>query len=186
MSSAVLRFIGDRRGLAAVEFALVLPSFLLLIIGAFEVTLILFVSGSLESAVLTASRYGITGEAGVDGGTREDRIREIIAERTFGFVDMEKVTISTKIYPSFSSIGQPEPFDDKNKNGKRDKSETFDDVNGNGVWDDDMGKSGAGGGGDVVLYEVGYTTRSMTKLLEPMIGSVTHSATTVVRNEPYK
>lgn len=186
MTAIARRLLDDRRGMAAVEFALVLPSFLLLIIGAFEITLILFVSGSLESAVLTASRYGITGEAGVNGGTREDRIRDIIEERTFGFVHMERLTISTKIYPSFSSIGQPEPFDDKNKNGKRDKSETFTDVNGNGTWDDDMGKSGAGAGGDVVLYEVGYTTRSMTKLLEPIIGTVNHTATTVVRNEPYK
>lgn len=183
MTAIARRLVDDRRGMAAVEFALVLPSFLLLIIGAFEITLILFVSGSLESAVLTASRYGITGDG---GATRETRIREIIAERTFGFVDMAKVTISTKIYPSFSSIGQPEPFDDKNKNGKRDKSETFTDVNGNGTWDDDMGKSGAGGGGDVVLYEVSYATRSMTKLFEPIIGTVTHHATTVVRNEPYK
>jgi hypothetical protein len=62
----------------------------------------------------------------------------------------------------------------------------FVDVNGNGQWDDDMGKAGLGNPGDVVVYTVTYPWPIMTPLMKPIIGnSITLTARSVVRNEPY-
>jgi TadE-like protein len=174
----------DAGGNAAVEFALLAPAFLLFMVGAFEVAMIIFVGSSLEAAVLSASRYGVTGSA-QGGASREERIRAIIEERTFGFVDMEEATIRTLIYPSFGDIGRPEPLDDRNGNGRRDSGEPFTDINGNGTWDEDMGRSGAGGPGDIVLYEVEYQTPGITTFMQPILGTITHRAAVAVRNEPF-
>jgi Flp pilus assembly pilin Flp len=178
------RFRRDARGAAAVQFAVLAPALLLLVIGSFEVAITLFVSGTMESAVLAASRYGVTGFT-EDGVSREQRIREIILERTLGFVDMDAAVINTLVYSSFDQIGQPEPFTDANSNGAHDAGESFTDVNGNGQWDDDMGSAGLGGPGDIVLYDIEYETGAITNLFEPIFGRVVHRAAVAVRNEPF-
>jgi hypothetical protein len=174
----------DRRGAAAVQFALLAPALLLLVIGSFEVAITMFVAGTMESAVLAASRYGVTGFT-EDGVSREERIRDIILDRTQGFVDMDETTIRTLVYQSFDQIGQPEPFTDDNGNGAHDAGEPFNDVNGNGEWDDDMGAAGLGGPGDIVLYEVEYETGALTELFRPIFGRIVHHAAVAVRNEPF-
>lgn len=174
---------GDSAGNAIVEFALVMPLLLLLIVGSLELAIMLLVGGSLEAAVLAASRYGTTGYEG--GVSREARIRQIIGERTFGLVDLDRATIETLVYPSFSDIGHPEPFTDANRNGRYDAGEPFIDINGNGQRDQDMGRPSTGGACDVVLYVVTYDTGPLTGLFQPITGPITHRASVAVRNEPY-
>jgi hypothetical protein len=174
----------DRRGAALVEFALVTPVLLLFIIGTIEIAIVLLVSGSIEAAALAASRFGTTGATGSEA-TRLDTIRQMIADNTYGLVDMSKVRIDAEVYPSFAAIGQPEPFTDKNHNGVRDAGEPYTDVNGNGKWDSDQGSPGAGNAGDIVLYRITYQTKGVTGLMQPILGAITHTATVAVRNEPY-
>ena len=176
--------LADRRGAAAVQFAVLAPALLLMVVGSFEVAIALFVSGTMESAVLAASRYGVTGFT-ENGVSREDRIRQIIADRTLGFVDMDTAEIRTLVYSSFAQIGEPEPFTDENGNGAHDAGEPFNDVNGNGQWDDDMGTAGLGGPGDIVLYDIAYETGSITRLFTPIFGRIVHRAAVAVRNEPF-
>ena len=176
--------IRDQRGAAAVQFAILVPAMLVLLVGSFEVAMLLFVGGTMESAVLAASRYGVTGFT-EDGISREQRIRDIIGERTLGFVDLKATKINTLVYASFDQIGQPEPFTDANKNGVHDPGEEFNDVNGNGTWDDDMGKAGLGGPGDVVLYDIEFETGALTHLFDPIFGRILHRAAVAVRNEPF-
>lgn len=183
--SASPRCLGrDADGAAAVQFAILAPALLLLIIGSFEVAMMLFVAGTMESAVLAASRAGVTGFT-EDGVSREERIRDIILDRTMGFVDMDHTVIRTLVYQSFDQIGQPEPFSDDNGNGAHDPGESFTDINGNGQWDDDMGSAGLGGPGDVVLYDIEYETGALTNLFAPIFGRVVHRAAVAVRNEPF-
>jgi hypothetical protein len=177
------KLVEDRHGDATIQSAMLVPALILFIVGALEFAIIIFVSSSLEAAVLLASRYGATGS--VSGNvSREDRIRAIIEDRTFGLVDMATTQIHTKVYPSFNNIGQPEPLNDRNHNGQRDAGESYTDTNGNGQWDGDMGVAGMGGPSDIVLYEIEYQTHSITALLEPIIGEFTHRAAVAVRNEP--
>lgn len=172
-----------RRGNAALEFALVAPALLLLIAGTIELSMVLLTNGSLQSAVARASRFGATGQ-----GAEQDRlaaISAILRNRTFGLTEIDAAAISTRVYPTFTEIGQPEAFTDANGNGAYDAGEAFVDSNGNGRWDADMGKTGLGGPGDIVLYEVRYKSRLSSAFLEPMVGEVTYAASVAVRNEPF-
>lgn len=179
------RLLGDCRGAAALEFSLVAMPLMILLIGSIEMAIGAFVGSTLESAVLEASRYGVTG-ATIPGVSRVERVRDVIRNRTIGLVDMDRVEIDTLIYPSFADIGRPEPFTDVNKNGTYDAGEPFTDVNGNGQWDADMGKAGLGGPGDVVIYRITYDWGIITPLMNRIVGPVLRqTASVAVRNEPF-
>jgi hypothetical protein len=178
------QFAGDQRGSAAIQFALIMPLLLLLIIGSFEYAVVMFVSGTVESAVLAASRYGATGfEEG--GGSRMDRIRAMITEKTLGIVNGTNADIDTFVFPSFSAIQAPEPFTDLDADGRWDPGEPFVDLNGNGSRDAGSGTPGPGAACEVVLYVVTYQTQSITGLLRAAMGRITHHASVAVRNEPF-
>jgi Flp pilus assembly protein TadG len=179
------RLARDCAGGAAVEFAFVAPLLLLFMLGIIEVAMILFATSLLEASVREAARYGITGYT-YAGVSRESVIRSIVANDTVGLIDVSKLTVSSLTYKTFTDIGQPEPFTDKNHNGKWDPGEAYTDINGNGQWDADMGASGAGGPGDVVLYTVSYQWPLITGYLSDIMGlHIPLSASYAVRNEPW-
>lgn len=172
-------------GVAAIEFALVAPPLIFLILGSIEFSIFLFVQSSLEGATFSASRLGKTGF--VDAPlTQEETIKQAIDNRVGFFLDMQDVAIESKSYADFGSIGQPEPFIDANGDGVRDPSENYTDTNGNGVYDEDMGAEGAGNSGEVVVYTVSYPWRVMNPLFYAYMGeTVEISSKFVVKNEPY-
>lgn len=175
----------DDRGALMVEFAVVFPILLLGILGTIETATIIFIGSSIESAVLQASRFGITGNTS-NGVSREERVREIVGEKTYGLVNMDEVTIETLVYESFADIGKPEPFQDTNTNLAYDLGEPFTDVNGNGQWDPDMGAAGLGGPDAVVVYRVIYDWGLMTPYMRRVMGDSIHNVSSVaVRNEPF-
>lgn len=178
----------DRRGVSAVEFAIMGPVIILTVTGIMEVSMVLAVSSLLEGGLRDAARFGITGYVPA-GSTREDEIKKIIGDATVGLVDMSKAEVQTLIYPSFGDIGQPEPWDDQNSNGVYDVGEPYTDINSNGKWDADMGAAGLGGPGEIVLYKIKYEIGLMTPLMGPIMGGadgkVTLRASIAVRNEPY-
>lgn len=179
---APLALIRCARGVAALEFALILPVLLLGFIGGIEIALVLFISTSIESAVFEAARFGITG----GGVSREDRVREIVGERTYGLVDMDAVEIETLVYASFADIGEPEPFTDANENSRFDMGEPYTDVNENGQWDADMGSAGLGGPGDIVVYQLRYSWGILTPIMREVLGETVQNVSSVaVRNEPF-
>ncbi|MEO1020160.1 MAG: TadE/TadG family type IV pilus assembly protein [Pseudomonadota bacterium] len=180
------RFFKSTNGNTAVEFAMVAPVFFLIVVGTFELALYLFLSGSVQSAVMVASRYGITGQqAGLLD--RQIKITDIVEERTWDLVTIKPEDIETLVYENFGDIGESEPYSDTNGNGSFDDgSETFTDVNGNGLWDQDMGAAGLGGPGDIVLYKIAFTTDVLTNVIQPIFGDKFHyTASVAVRNEPY-
>jgi hypothetical protein len=175
----------DTRGTTALEFALILPALLVFFVGGIELAIVLFVASSIEAAVFEVSRFGITGGA-TPGVSREQRVLEILEQRTYGLLDMDRVVIDTLVYENFANIGQPEPFTDVNGNGAWDEGEPFVDVNGNGVWDADMGAAGLGGPNDVVVYRVRYPWGIITPFVRGVMGDeVQHSSSVAVRNEPF-
>ncbi len=186
-AALLARLASCREGATALEFAFALPVVLLLIIGMFEVAVIMFVNVSVEGALREAARFGITGEAPA-GTTREQAIVDTVERYTFGFVDMDAAEISFKVYDSFNDVGQPEPWTDDNGNGVYDPGEDFEDLNGNDSWDADRGIAGVGASGDVVLYEIDYSWGLMTPYLSSLLGQngiLDMSASIAVRNEPY-
>lgn len=178
------RLLGDRSGASAIEFALVALPFLLLVVGVFEFAVMTAVAAMLESAALEAARFGATGQLPADM-TRAERMREIVAERTYGLVDTSRLEITVLVYEGFARIDEPESFDDANGNGQYDAGEHFEDVNGNGSWDADQGRAGLGGSGEIVVYELVYPWPGITGLMAPLFDGRALTSSVPVRNEPF-
>jgi Flp pilus assembly pilin Flp len=180
-------FIADGDGATAVEFALVAPVFFLLIIGMIELSLVMMANAILQSAVGDAARTGITGNSPA-GSSRTEAIEAAIDDLTGEILDPTRLQLDELVYPSFDSIGKPEPFTDQNGNGAYDTGEPFTDINGNGHWDADMGAAGLGGPGDIVLYRARYDWQLITPFIRNVFlpdGVIHLEATTAVRNEPF-
>ena len=179
------RFARSDDGAAALEFALVLPPLCLIIVGMFEMSMLMFTQASMEGALREAARFGMTGSVS-DPAQRQTQILAIIKKDTYNM--LKDPTISFEIYNSFNNVGDPEPFVDSNGNGKWDSGESYTDVNSNAKWDADQGKAGVGASAQIVEYTVQYDWHVMTPFMAPIFGNngkVHLKASVVLRNEPW-
>ncbi|WP_425229895.1 TadE/TadG family type IV pilus assembly protein [Sphingomonas sp.] len=183
MRALLHRLRGDDRGVTLVEFAIIAPTMILLIMGLCDLTYQSYVQSILTGAMQKAGRDSTIQGASNRTGTLDSAVmatvRSVAQNATY--------TSTRKSYAQFSNIG-PEPFQDNNNNGVYDAAtECFTDLNGNNSWDADPGASGQGGANDVVLYSMNVTYPR----LFPMAGlmgwpsTVTIGATTVLKNQPY-
>lgn len=141
------------------------------------------ISTMIEGGLREASRYGVTAAAQT-AANRQGTIVQIINDHTYGLVDTSTINLSTKVYGSFSQIGD-ESFTDNNGNGQYDAGEPFVDRNGNGVRDVDGGTPGLGNANQIVVYTVTYNWPYITGLVRPIMGDYFRiSSSIVVRNEP--
>ena len=175
-----------QRGIAALEFAFVMPIFVLILMGIIEFSLIMFTSAVMESATNNTARLGKTGYTD-SNMTREQLIINNIKSRTHGLLDPAKITIHSEVYASFSKVNQPEPCISPTHPPCGGTAGTnYVDVNGNGQWDADMGAAGQGNAGDVVVYTASYPWPIFTPGIQLMLGrTFTISSRTVVKNEPF-
>jgi hypothetical protein len=179
-------FVANCRGATVIEFAIVCPVFMLLIMGLAELAFQGYLQAALTGEVQKAARDStIDGNATTDAAALLDkRVRAQIA-RIIGATTWD--TPVRQNYAHFADIS-PEYFFDSNNNGKYDSGECFIDSNANGVWDADPSQDGQGGANAVVVYQMGFTyTRlfPIVKLLGwPATAHIT--AKTILKNQPYK
>lgn len=173
----------DERGVTAVEFGLVAPVFLLMLMGTFNLGQAVYLQGVFHGAVQDAGR-----DAGLESGAANlAAIDSLVMKRVSGIAPEGAIISSRKNYTTFNDVGTPEDFEDANNNGTYDDNECFTDVNGNGTWDEDRAMAGLGGADDVVVYTADLTYN----WLIPMGGFLgwadtnTISASTVLRNQPF-
>lgn len=173
-------------GSMSIEFGLVAPMLIMILIGIMEFSMIMFLNAVLEGNIRDAARYGASGSV-IPGKTREQVVIEKIAESTMGLVAVNADNVTTLVYDSFTNVGQSEPYTDDNPaNGKFDAGESYTDVNANGQWDADMGVPGLGDACDIVVYRVNAEWPLMLGLLASAIGDTFQiQASAAVRNEPY-
>jgi len=184
------RLVKDRRGAAALEFTLAVLPYMALVLILLDAAMAMHVHATLEGAVRSAARAGITGYVGEDGRTREQRILDLLSQRTLGMIRPETARVETRVYARFADVREAEPFQDGVPgNGTWDPGETFVDYNGNGVWDDDPGMAGIGQSGDIVAYRVYFRTLLISPVLNRLLPDAPADrlfrATAVVRNEPW-
>jgi hypothetical protein len=172
-------------GVTVIEFALIIPVLLLMLMGFFDLAHRQYVAAILQGEIENAGRRsgiqaGLTNLPSIDAAV-EQAVRPIVSDAA---------TFSSERlgYTNFTDIGTPEEFDDKAPfNNKYDPGECFYDVNGNKQWDADRGRTGQGGAQDVIVYRV---TVSFPRLF-PMNGLLgwdenqSVSGSTVLRNQPY-
>lgn len=174
----------DERGATLVEFALIAPVLLVLLLGMFEMGYNFYLQSQLQGAVQRAARDSSVQAARDNKGAIDARVsaavRDIVPDATLAF--------SRRAYSSFRDVNRAEDFTDIDDNGACNAGEPFEDANGNGVWDEDRGNQGGGGARDAVLYivTVSYPRAFGAAKMIGLPGNFTTEATTVLRNQPWE
>lgn len=175
----------DTRGAAVVEFAIVSPVMILMLMGLGDLAYQVYASSILNGAVQKASRDSALQGGANNTGTIDAKVSGMVTK----IAANATIVFDRRAYSSFSGISKPEPYEDTNKNGKRDAKECYMDLNGNNQWDatPDAGVAGQGGGSDVTKYTVTVTYPH----LFPVMGLLgwpstqTITASTLLKNQPY-
>lgn len=178
------RVFRDTTGITVVEFAVVAPVLLLLILGMGDLGFQVYATANLEGSLQRAAR-----EATLEKGfSIQDQIDQSVKEQVKRVLPAADVSITRRNYKKFADIVTPEIFTDNNGDGICNDGEPFEDINANGVWDMDRGSDGLGGARDAVLFTATASYSRMFPLANFVPGierEVQLVATTVLRNQPY-
>lgn len=181
----------DDRGATIIEFAMVAPVMLLLMMGLGDLLFQVYAQAVLTGAVQKAAR-----DSGIQASDSSAIDTAVITAITPLIKDLAANCAANpaagswcstrKSYDTFGQV-PPEPLFDTNGNNVRDPGECFIDQNGNGVWDADRGVTGQGGASAVALYTMKITYRRMFPAA-PLFGwstTQTISSSLVLKNQPY-
>ena len=171
----------DRQGIAATEFALVAPVFLMFTMGIMDLGNMAFARTVLNGAIQQAARA--TALEGGSTTTANNMVRDIVRQSLPGAT----VASTRRSYFDFADIGRPERINDANGNGVCNAGETYVDENANSRWDADIGEDGNGGANDVIVYTVTVTYNSVfaVPFLPNAWSQRTLTASTVRKNQPF-
>ncbi len=199
--ATIARLARDRRGVSVPEFGLIFIPLCMLIMGGLDMGYQIYVRATMQGAVQSASRMTtvLTDDTATNDAAIETELRTQI-ERVLprGVTP----TISKGSFYQFTNINTMEPLTvDTNNNGVLDPPS---DTNGDGVADkqdcwldvDDNslrnivvnGKTGIGGADDLVRYTASVTYNRILPIwrLIGMPGTVTMTATSMARRQPYR
>lgn len=184
----------NNRAVTIIEFALVCPVMLILIMGLAEIAFQGYLQSILTGAVQKAARDStIEGNGSSDAGAAIDaKVKAQIALVMKGAVWDDDVSAASPVrqnFAHFADIGPEYYWDNNPANGKYDAStECFLDSNGNGVWDADPSVTGQGGANAIVVYQMGFSYPRLFPLFGLLGWSSTGhiSAETILKNQPYK
>lgn len=184
LKTLLCRLRGDREGVTLIEFALVGPVLILMIMGLFDIAHTQYSSSVLHGAMQKAGR-DLTLESAL---SRQGTIDALVTSQIEPLMpNGSEITLEKQSHFDFSDVAQPEEFTDQNSDGRCNNNEPYVDTNDNGSWDADRGRSGIGGARDVVLYTAVVTYPRIFPLygLAGMSQDVTIEASTVLRNQPF-
>ena len=105
------RFRRNRRGSAAVEFALVAPIFFAVLFAIIELALVFFASQILETVTQDTSRLIMTGQAQNASYTQASFKDAVCAKLTVMFDCVNGVSIDVQSYKQFSTVDIADPID---------------------------------------------------------------------------
>ncbi|WP_375412722.1 TadE/TadG family type IV pilus assembly protein [uncultured Bradyrhizobium sp.] len=165
------RFRRNRRGSAAVEFALVAPVFFALLFAIIETAIVFFAGQVLETVTQDSARMIMTGQAQSAGYSQGQFKTYVCGKITVLFDCVNGLSIDVQSYPGFSGVSISDPID----SGKN-----FVPPN----------NYNAGGPGDIVVVRLFYQWPLFVTGLGYNISNLSGSkrlltATAAFRNEPY-
>lgn len=178
---------GDSRGVTIVEFAIVAPVLLFMLVGMFDIGHTLYVTSVLQGVVQKAGRDSSL-ENGVNAATQE-AVDTIVKSQVMKLNNSAKIDITRRFYKSFdaASAARPEDFTDVNLDHICNDGEPFEDANDNNIWDKDGAADGQGGAKDSVVYSVHVSYPRLFPLDKFMNvpETVNITARTIMNNQPY-
>ncbi len=178
-------FVTDCRGATIVEFAIVAPILVLILMFLFDTGYYFYARAILGGEVQAAGRASAletatdTNRALLDASV-ETAVKRLVGGGTFAFDRL-----------SFKSYGRAqsraEAFIDSNGDNICNNNEIFDDANGNGIRDTDSGVAGQGGAKDVTIYSVTLRYNRLFPMASLLGWSqqVSMTAHTILRNQPF-
>ena len=108
---ALRRFRRNRRGSAAVEFALVAPVFFALLFAIIETAIVFFASQVLETVTQDSARMILTGQA-QNAGYSQSQFKNYVCGKINVLFDCANgIYVDVKSYPAFSNISISDPID---------------------------------------------------------------------------
>lgn len=174
----------SRDGVTVIEFALLAPVLLTMLMGLLDLAHNMFTMQMLQGAVQQAAR-----NSSIEGANiKTAALDGIVTTAVHAISPQATLQFDRSAYSSFTDVAQPEDFTDIDSNETCDNGEPFEDANGNGTWDADRGRSGHGGARDAVLYTVTITYPRffpIARLIPGQTDSFTMSTRTVLRNQPF-
>jgi Flp pilus assembly protein TadG len=181
------------RGVAALEFAIVAPVLLLLLMGLFDLGHVVYVKSQLTGLIQKAARDStLQDQSTLAGQTALDN--ELISQIKL-LAPGAKVVPTRRFYRNYNEAAArvPEAWGDTDKDKRCDNNESYTDLNGNGVWDADGGDGGStsstpgGGAQDRTIYTVNVSYARLFPFWK-MVGMSSQaelSSTTLLANQPY-
>lgn len=183
----------DQKGATIVEFAMVAPALVLILLAGFDFSHRAYATSVLQGALADSARV-VSVENPIIAGSGvslEERVkdsmeRQISPVATPGYT----LTVEQSNFYDFSGIGNPEKIVLDNGNDgayDEDEGDCFSDLNENGSFDTDTGREGRGGANDVVFYEATLTMDALVPLANFLGGESTYTlrAETAIRNQPW-
>jgi Flp pilus assembly protein TadG len=168
---ALRRFRGNRRGSAAVEFALIAPVFFALLFAIIETALVFFAGQLLETATQDSARMIMTGQAQSASYTQAQFKTYLCGKLSSMFDCTNGIYVDVQAYSTFGAISMSNQIDaSKNFN----TTMTYN----------------AGGAGDIVVVRVFYQWPLFVTNLGYNIANLANGkrllmGTAAFRNEPY-
>jgi Flp pilus assembly protein TadG len=108
---ALRRFRRNRRGSAAVEFALVAPVFFALLFAIIETAIVFFAGQVLETVAQDSARMIMTGQAQT-GGYSQGQFKDYVCGRISVLFDCANgIYVDVKSYPAFTNVSITDPID---------------------------------------------------------------------------
>jgi len=182
LRTALCRFRGNRRGSAAVEFALVAPMFFALLFAIIETALMFFAGQVLETITQNSARVVLTGQAqsgsvtacavsGVAAPCTQTTFKSYVCAQIPALFDCNSLYVDVTSFSSFSAVTLPTHLD------------------GACNFDTNMNYS-AGNAGDIVVVRLFYQWPLFVTGLGYNIGCGSTNkrllvATVAFKNEPY-
>ena len=171
--SALRRFGRNRRGSAAVEFALVAPVFFALLFAIIETAIMFFASQVLETVTQNSARQILTGQAQGANYPQWSNFRDgVVCAQIPALFTCPQVYVDVKSYPAFQNI---------TINSQIDANDNFDPTT--------LGYT-PGGPGNIVVVRLFYQWPLFVTGLGYNISNLSGNkrllvATAAFRNEPY-
>lgn len=180
----------DERGTTILEFALIAPALIVMLMGALDFGHTLYMQGVLQGAVQKAARDGSLQQSAGSNDAQRYSIDTIVTNQVKTLHKQATVAITRRFYRTFSdaAAAAAETFTDTDHDGFCNHGEPFDDRNSNGVRDTDGADSvDHAGARDNVVYSVVVSYPRMFPIDKLIGGNGTTrlTATTVLANQPF-
>jgi Flp pilus assembly protein TadG len=187
IKNSLSRFRKDQSGTSVMEFGLIAPVAVLMMLGTMDIGHTYYVR-----AVLDGSMQEMARDSSLEGATttiQETVIDRKVRESIRAVMPSATVTPSRRFYKTFSdaAAAQAEEIIEDDGDGICNNGEGFIDENNNDTWDEDGGDSGQGNAQDIVIIRVNVRFPRLFPMAS-MIGlpeQVNIDSNSILSNQPF-